>query len=218
MRRLIKDESGVRFQTRLAILYKDGTAKLWRLDQKDPIAPPLRHMGPIRELTFLGSCPSTGPNVLVTTSDDSVKLWDALTGVPLAELPDQMMRPMWLSFAGGRLMTIDSKSKIVTVWDASTHRAVATIRPSTPDESFDAALSGDGKTVVKIRYGAAAAAELWDVASGGNFATLRPPSAALTRIYSEGYAALVKSEIAGRDAAFWQVVQSLAPASAAPAR
>jgi RNA polymerase sigma factor (sigma-70 family) len=218
MRPLINDEWGVRFQTREAILYKDGTAKLWRFDQKDPIVPPLRHKGPIRELTFLGSCPSNGPNVLVTTSDDSVKLWDALSGAPLAELPDQVMRPLWLSFAGGRLVTIDSKSKIVTVWDAFTRKAVATIRPSAPDELFDAALSGDGKTVVKIRYGAAAAAELWDVASGRNFATLRPPSAAVTRIYSEGNTALVKSEIAGRDTAFWKVVQSLAPESAEPAR
>ena len=218
MRPLINDERGVRFQTRLAIIYKDGTAKLWRLDQKDPIVPPLRHKAPIRELTFLGSCPSTGPNVLVTASNDSVKLWDALSGALLAELPDQVMRPMWLSFAGGRLVTIDSKSKIVTVWDALTGKAVATILPSAPDALFDAALSSDGKTVVKIRYGTAAAAELWDVATGANFATLRPPSAAVTRIYSEGNTVLVKSEIAGRDAAFWQVVQSLAPASALPAR
>ena len=39
MRPVIEDAKGVRFQCREAILYKDGTAKLFSLQQKDPIAP-----------------------------------------------------------------------------------------------------------------------------------------------------------------------------------
>ena len=42
MRPLITDKRGVRFQSREAILYKDGTAKLWSAEQKDPVAPTLR--------------------------------------------------------------------------------------------------------------------------------------------------------------------------------
>ncbi len=38
MRPLIHDAHGVRFQSREAIAYKDGTAKLWSFEQEDPIA------------------------------------------------------------------------------------------------------------------------------------------------------------------------------------
>ena len=36
MRPLVKDERGVRSQSRVAVLYKDGTAKLWGLIKKTP--------------------------------------------------------------------------------------------------------------------------------------------------------------------------------------
>lgn len=68
MRPLTKDNW---FQSRLAVLYKDGTAKLWSLEAVDPIVPPLRHEGPIREVAFVEQA-----KLLITTSDDSVKIWD----------------------------------------------------------------------------------------------------------------------------------------------
>ena len=88
MRPLIKDERGVRFQSREAIRYKDGTAKLWSQEKKDPVAPTLRHKGPIRELTFFDES-----NLLVTRSDESIKLWDGLTGEPRKELDGQTIQP-----------------------------------------------------------------------------------------------------------------------------
>ena len=117
MRPLIEDGKGVRFQSREAIRYKDGTAKLWSLEQKDPVAPTLRHKGPIRELTFFDES-----NLLITLSDESVKVWDGLTGEPRKELEGQTISPMWLSFAPGakRFVTMDSERKAVTVWDAVT--------------------------------------------------------------------------------------------------
>ncbi len=104
MRPLIKNGSRVRFQSREAIRYKDGTAKLWSLEQKDPTAPTLRHKGPIRELTFFDES-----NLLITLSDESVKVWDALTGEPRKELERQTISPMWLSFAPNaqRFVTIE---------------------------------------------------------------------------------------------------------------
>ena len=44
MRPLIKTDQGVSFQSREAILYKDGTVKLWLLDGREPVCPPLATM------------------------------------------------------------------------------------------------------------------------------------------------------------------------------
>ena len=94
MRPLIEDEwgsassAGKRSSTR-TVRRNSGA---WQ--QKDPVAHPLRHKGPIRELTFFDEA-----NLLITPSDESVKVWDALTGEPRKELERQTIRPMWLSFA-----------------------------------------------------------------------------------------------------------------------
>jgi WD40 repeat protein len=212
MRPLITDERGVRFQSREAILYKDGTAKLWSWGQKDPVAPPLRHIGPIRNLTFFDEA-----NLLVTVSDESVKIWDALSGQLRKELPGQFISPLWLSYAraGQRFVTIDSARTAVTVWDAVTLATIATLRLQKAPSVLEAGISGDGKTVVTFTYGKEQAAELWDVASSRSFATLRPPSPVVREIFAEGGTQLnkprvlpSKSEHIGR---FWDVVQSLAP-------
>ena len=102
MRPLIVDDKGVRFQSREAVVYKDGTAKLWNPQQKEPVVAPLRHKGPIRELTFFDES-----NLLVTTSDESVKVWDALTGEFRKELPGQAIPPMWLSLRRSKTVRDD---------------------------------------------------------------------------------------------------------------
>ena len=214
MRPLIKDERGVRFQSREAIRYKDGTAKLWSQEKKDPVAPTLRHKGPIREITFFDES-----NLLVTRSDESIKLWDGLTGEPRKELEGQTIQPMWLSFApvAKRFVTIDSEHKTVTVWDAVTLAAVATLRSADSDRIVEAGLSGDGKTVVMFRYSPAPSAELCDVASGRTFAILRPPSSAVTEILAEGGKHLnrdkLQTSVGQRDTRFWAVVRALTPAA-----
>jgi RNA polymerase sigma factor (sigma-70 family) len=208
IRPVIQDENGVRFQNREAILYKDGTAKLWRLDQKDPIAPPLRHKQPIRELAFLGHS-----NRLVTTSDDSVKVWDALSGELRKELDGQTIRPLWLLFSTGsdRFVTIDAARMNVTVWDAEKLTAVATVRAGEVDRIAAAGPSRDGKSVVIFRFGAAPATELWDIASGRLYATLRPPSPAVAEMFVDGGTRLNESQLQF-EARLWDVVRTLAPA------
>jgi RNA polymerase sigma factor (sigma-70 family) len=212
MRPLIRDERGVRFQSREAILYEDGTAELWRPDLKDPVARTLRHTGPIRNLTFFDES-----NLLVTVSDDSVRIWDALSGQLRKELPGQYISPLWLSFARGgqRFITIGSARTAVTIWDALGLETIATLRLEKAPPVLEAGLSGDGKTAVTFTYGKDQAAELWDVASSRSFAVLRPPSPAVTEIFTDGGTQLnkprllpSKSEHIGR---FWAVVQSLAP-------
>jgi RNA polymerase sigma factor (sigma-70 family) len=210
MRPLIEDEKGVRFQSREAIRYKDGTAKLWSQELKDPVAPTLRHKGPIRELTFFDES-----NLLVTRSDESIKLWDGLTGEPKKELEGQTIQPMWLSFAPGakRFVTMDADRKAVTVWDAVTLTAVATLHPTGIERVVEAGLSGDGKSVVMFRFSPAPSADVWDVTSGQSIATLRPPSSAVAEVFAEGGKRLNKDslqKVAGaRDTSFWTIVQSL---------
>ena len=145
VRPLINTELGVAFQSRLGVLYKDGTAKLWSGDRKDPIAPPLRHTGPIRGLTFFDHS-----GLLVSVSDDSVRIWDALTGQLRKELSGQYISPLWLCFAAApqHFVTIDSAHTAVTVWDAVTLDPVATFRMEKAPSPLEAGLSNDGKTAV----------------------------------------------------------------------
>jgi hypothetical protein len=214
MRPLIKDDRGVRFQSREAVLYKDGTAKLWSFEQKDPVAPPLRQKEPIRELTFFDEA-----NCLITLSDQSVKVWDALAGEFRKELEHQTISPLWLSFAPSvnRFVTVYTERKTATVWDAASLNAVGAIQLERTAPMPAVGLSGDGKTVVTFHFAPAPAIELWDVAAGTSFATLRPPSPVVAQVFTADGKDFRKAGLLGskaaRDTAFWEIVRSLAPAS-----
>src|SRR5262249_19219228 len=150
-----------------------------------------RHTGPIRELTFFDES-----NLLITTSDESIKVWDALTGEPRKELVGQVVRPLWLSFApeAKRFVTIDADRKAVTVWNAVSLTAVTTLHPAGAERVVEAGLSGDGKIVAMFRFGADPSAELWEVASGRTFATLRSPSPVVAEVLDEGGTRLNKAK------------------------
>jgi len=113
-------------------------------------------------------------------------------------------------------VTIDSDHKVVTVWDASTLAAVATVHTASGDPVVESAgLSGDGMTLVMFRFRPSPSAELWDVASGQRFVTLRLPSSALAEVLAEQGKSLNRAKLqqssSQRDTRFWEVVQSLAP-------
>jgi WD40 repeat protein len=212
MRPLITDERGVRFQSREAILYKDGTAKLWSGDRTDSVAPPLEHKRPIRNLTFFDAA-----NLLVTVSDDSVKLWDGLSGELRKELAGEQISPMWLSFVrdSKRFISFDTERTTVTVWDGSTIKPVVKIRLENPPSVLEAGLSGDGKSAVTFTFGKEQAAELWDIATGKRYASLKPPSRAVADAFTEGGTQLDKPKLLPSQfehrGPFWDVVNSLAP-------
>lgn len=211
MRPVIKDEYGVRSQSREAVLYQDGTAKLWRLDQKDPIAPTMRHDDPIRALTFFNEA-----TLLFTMSDKSIKVWNGLTGEFRRELRGQSFSPrehFSFSAGAGRFATIDATRTTVTVWDAARVEPIATLRDDGAGPADDAGLSGDGRLVIAFRVGGDPSVRLWDVASSSMFATLRPPSSAVAGIFADGGRTLNKPKIA-RDARIWEVARSLAPTAA----
>jgi WD40 repeat protein len=210
MRPLIQTPQGVGFQSREAILYKDGTAKLWSTSQKDPVAPVIRHDDPIRELTFFDEA-----GLLMTRSDASLKAWDGLTGVLRKEFSGQTITPLWIEFAPveKRFVTVDRDGRIFTLWDAETLAPVATVNATATARSTAAGLSRDGKTLVRFTFGTDPALELWDIASGRPFAILRSPSAAVTAAYNE-HGQKLNEKYLERNGRFWQLVDSLAPKAA----
>ena len=178
MRPLIKTDKGVSFQSREAILYKDGTVKLWLLEAKEPVCPPLRHDGPIREVTFKDDA-----KLLITVSDDSVKLWDGLTGSLRKEIKGQVVRPLFFNFnsPATRFVTVDVKGAEVTTWDAETLNPIATFRPEGSPRLIGAGLSSDGKTLATIAEDHSVT--LWDASRNQAFATVRSPSRLLETVF-----------------------------------
>ncbi len=178
MRPLIKTAKRVRFQSREAILYKDGAVKLWLLDSREPVCPPLRHDGPIREVTFWDEA-----KLLITVSDDSVKLWDGLSGSLRKEIKGQVVRPLFFNFnsPAKRFVTVDVKGTEVTTWDAETLNPIATFRPVGTPRLIGAGLSTNGKTLATIAEDHSVT--LWDANTNQAFATLRSPSRLLETVF-----------------------------------
>ena len=195
---------GGRVVNREAILYKDGTVKLWAFDARTPIGEPLRHKGPIRNLAFFGEA-----NLLATTSDDSMKLWDAVTGTSRGEIegPRNPLLDQSYSAKAGRFVTIDPDRRVVSLRDASTFKPIAALRTEGP-RILGAALTEDGGTLVA--FGEGRTVELRDLATGRVFATLRPPSA-VTEVFGQDDRTIDRSKLERLGGRFWEVVRSLAP-------
>ncbi len=212
MRPLIEVDGHPQFQSRTAILYKDGTAKLYPfvLDGKEkvrPVAPDLRHAGPIRELGFFNES-----KVLLTSSDDQVKVWDGLSGEPRKTMDGQFMRPVCFIEEGGRFPTVDLAGRAVTLWDSKTLEPVGTIRPEDSPRLIGAGLSKDGRTLATI--GEDRSVTLRDATSGKSFAALRPPTPPIVRVFNkEEWSATLVLQL---DDPFWAGVKFLLPPDPAP--
>jgi hypothetical protein len=185
MRPLLRDAKGVRFQSRLAVLTKQGTVRLWSPDSKNPVVPPLRHADPIREVGFLDQA-----NLLITTSETSVKVWNALTGELRKEIEGEVMRPLLLAAIGScaeaghdpvRFATIDTSGRFVTTWDAATLKQVGTFRPEGAAKLLGAGLTRNGKTLATI--GEDRSVTLWVVGENKPLATFHAPSPLVARCF-----------------------------------
>ena len=202
MRPLIKTDQGVSFQNREVVLYKDGTVELWLIDSREPVCPPLRHDGPIREVTFKDEA-----KLLITVSDDSVKLWDALSGSLRKEIKGQVVRPLFFNFnsPATRFVTVDIKGAEVTTWDAETLIPIATFRPERTPRLIGAGLSSDGKTLATIADDHSVT--LWDAATNQPFATLRSPSRLLETVFVDDQAKRLHKPVLQLHEHFWNVVR-----------
>jgi RNA polymerase sigma factor (sigma-70 family) len=197
-----------RIMNREAILYKDGTVKLWSFDAHAPIGEPLRHKGPIRNLAFLDEA-----NLLVTTSDDSMKLWDAASGTPKGEIegPPNPLLHYCYSAKTGRFVTIEPGRRAVSLRDASTFKSLSSFRCDGPP-AFGAALTEDGATLVTFREDRAV--ELRDLATSQVFATLGPPSVVADVVRPDR--SIDHSKLDRNGGRFWEIVPLLEPRRSRP--
>ena len=194
---------------RMAVLYQDGTARLWSFESKDPVCPPLRDTTAIREIAFRD-------NTLVTAAEASVKFWNPVTGDLLKEVSGQIFRP--LAFlgsqpAGGRLVTVNTEGTEVTIWDEKSLDAVEHFRPAEPGSKplIGAAVSQDGGMLVTIAEDHRVS--LWDAATKQCFATLRPPSPVSASVFYDNACQLLKRPVLKLDDHFWEVIDPLKPAA-----
>jgi RNA polymerase sigma factor (sigma-70 family) len=207
MRPLIEVDGRPSFQGREAILYQDGTARIWKIQKDQPAVAVLRHKGPIREIAFLDEA-----GVLITTSDDSVKIWDGPTGKLRKEIEGQVMRPLFLlqGVSSRRIATIDPAGNTVTLWDLGRLEPVGTLRPGGVVRFLGAALSDDERTLATI--GEDRSVTLWDAAAQKPLATLWPPSPPATRVFPDDLKTSDKPMVK-LDDPFWESVRSLVPAA-----
>jgi hypothetical protein len=196
-----------RLVNREAILYKDGTVKLWSFETHAPIGEPLRHKGPIRDLEFFDLA-----NLLVTVSDDTMKFWQAASGKPRGEI-EAARNPVFSesdSARAGRFVTIDPGRQLVWLRDAATFKPVGTVK-SQASTILGAALTDDGGTLVTFTNGRTI--ELRHLATSRVFATLRPPSL-VTKVFGEDNTSIEGGKLhrmGGFGERFWAIVGSLGP-------
>lgn len=178
--------------------------KLWSFETHPPIGDPLRHKGPIRNLAFFDES-----KLLVTTSDVTMKLWDALSGKPRGELEGRLnplLHPCY-SAKTGRFVTVDAGHRLVTLRDATTLKPVATFRSEGP-AILAAALTEDGGTLAT--FGEGRTIELRDLATNRVFATLRPP-AVVTEVFGKDDKSINQSKLERIGGRFWEQIRSLGP-------
>jgi hypothetical protein len=204
-----REVSQVSSVNRMFILYRDGTAKLWSFDSREPVCPPLRDATPIHEIAFHGDA-----GILVTAAENSVKFWDGTSGEMLKEISGQVFRPLAFladSYSGGRFVTVNTEGSVVTTWDEKTFAAVDSFRPAQPESKrmIGASLSPDGATLVTIADDRSVS--LWDATTKQLFATLRSPSQLSAKVFYDEACPLLMRPVLRIDHHFWEIVEPLKP-------
>ena len=194
---------------RMAVLYRDGIAKLWSFDSKDPVCPPLRDTRPIREIAF-----QQNSGILVTAAETSVEIWNAVTGKLIKEMPGQVVRPLAFAtnfIARRSFVTIDTQGQMVTIWNSNSLEAVDRFQPVDIGSKplIGASLSPDGGTLMTVAEDRSVS--LCDVATKQCFATFRPPSQLCASVFHDDACPLFKRPVLQINEHFWETVNPLKP-------
>ncbi|MFF2538759.1 nSTAND1 domain-containing NTPase [Streptomyces cyaneofuscatus] len=159
----------------LATSGNDGTARLWDVQGRRPVALLDGHSRHVRNAAF-----SPDGRTLVTSHDRwKARVWDVRTRKQTAVLTG-ISGPAFFSPDGATIVTGSQQGEIL-VWDARSHRKTGElqVRPRTDGVQLHGlAFSPDGKTFavtssdVRDRKVQASEVQLWDAAEGKRLATL----------------------------------------------
>lgn len=142
--------------TRIATGARGRTARVWDTGSGQPLTQPLRHRTDVEAVAV-----SPDGARVVTASADGARVWEAATGLLVAELPHEgKVFAAAFSPDGARTAT-GSSDATARVWDTESGRLLTELRHRGPVDAV--AFSPDGARIVT---GADYSAQVWDIATG----------------------------------------------------
>jgi len=141
----------------LATAGKVPYARVWEVQSRQAMTPPLRHAGYI---TTIGFSPD-GSHVVTGSSDGTARVWDAMTGQPVARPLRHREEVTVAEFSpDGNLVLTGSLDGTARLWDVATSHAM-----SDPFRHEERIVGGewarDGKSFLTLSYDRRA--KLWPV-------------------------------------------------------
>ncbi len=151
----------------------DSTARLWDAATGLPIGEPMEHRGRVRSVAFspdsktavTGSAHPPINDAHTGSTDGSVQLWDAATGVPLARHLEYQSAVHTVAFTpDGETILVGSSDGRARLWDAATGLHLGKPFEHEHPEVRSVAFSPDGKTILTGNLDGRA--QFWDAATG----------------------------------------------------
>jgi WD40 repeat protein len=130
-----------------------------------------------------------GKLVVSGSNDETVRLWDAVTGAALQTLEGHSSSVISVAFSpDGKLVVSGSDDETVRLWDAVTEAALQTLKGHS-SLVMSVAFSPDGKLVVSGSFDETV--RLWDAVTGAALQTLKGHSSSVTPVAFSPYGKVV---------------------------
>ena len=160
-----------------------GQALVWNLEHLEKPASPHVISANGHNLWTAKFSPD-GKTIVTTSSDQSVRFWDANTYEPGAVLHGHASEVWCAAFSpDGKMLASGGKDQNVLLWSASPQRKSDAL---TNEVYFRALFSPDGKQLVTVKPDSDYAAQLWDVAKGEPIVAAFPTAAKVTGFSRDG--------------------------------